>query len=226
MMVSLHPLNATKIRLIESAMQCFAAHGFEGTSIREIAVGAQANASLVSYYFGGKAGLYQETMAYIFQRKVSRLMALLSVLPVGVAVPRLEVIQGLKDYIRVLVETLMSCSPSNPLDMAAMTLMAREAESPSPVFEPMLKDFMRPFTTYMDGCLKALRPDLVEDARFAMALSIQGQVIHLRNALGSLRLLRENPAYPEDLPALIQHFIDFSLRGLSLPEALDNRDRP
>ena len=64
-----------------------------------------------------------------------------------------------------------------------------------------------------------LRPDLDEEALFAMGVSIQGQVIHFRNSLGIIRLIRGNPAYPEDLERVIRHYIDFSLRGLGLPEA-------
>ena len=61
--------------------------------------------------------------------------------------------------------------------------------------------------------------DLSDEELFAMGVSIQGLMIHFRNSLGIIRLVRGNPAYPEDLAKVIQHHIDFSLRGLGVPEA-------
>lgn len=218
-MVSHHSSLITKTHILESALRCFARNGYEATGIREITGGADVNVSLVAYHFGGKSGLYEETLHYIFQRKISPVVELMSVLPTGPNATRQELVQGLKDYIRGFTESLMSCDPSNPMDVAAMTLLAREMESPTHGFEAVLVDSLRPFVTYLEGCLSALRPDLDGEARLAMAISIQGQIIYLRNALGIIRLLRNNPAFPVDLPRLIRHFVDFSLRGLDLPEA-------
>src|SRR5437868_9501368 len=49
-----------KERLLEVAVVLFAEKGLEGTSVRDIAKAAGLNLSLVSYYFGGKEGLYKE----------------------------------------------------------------------------------------------------------------------------------------------------------------------
>lgn len=46
--------------LLEVAAKLFAEKGLEGTSVRDIAKVAGLNLSLVSYYFGGKDGLYRE----------------------------------------------------------------------------------------------------------------------------------------------------------------------
>jgi len=51
-------------RLLEAATKLFAANGLEGTSTRDIAKAAEVNISLISYYFGGKEGLYK---AVIFE---------------------------------------------------------------------------------------------------------------------------------------------------------------
>lgn len=49
-------------RLLEVAVKLFAERGLEGTSVRDIAKEAGVNLSLVSYYFGGKEGLYLELL--------------------------------------------------------------------------------------------------------------------------------------------------------------------
>lgn len=46
-------------RLLDAALKEFAAKGFAGARVREIAARAGLNQQLISYYFGGKAGLYQ-----------------------------------------------------------------------------------------------------------------------------------------------------------------------
>ena len=100
-----------------------------------------------------------------------------------------------------------------------MVLMAREMQGPREASAPVLMAHIEPYVTYLMACLSLLRPDLDEEALFLMGNSIQGQVLQFRNSLGIIRLLRGNPAFPEDLEKLIQHFIDFSLRGLGVPEA-------
>jgi TetR/AcrR family transcriptional regulator len=46
-------------RLLTAALDEFAAHGYAGARVGSIASRAGLNAQLISYYFGGKAGLYR-----------------------------------------------------------------------------------------------------------------------------------------------------------------------
>lgn len=45
--------------LIQAAKHVFAEKGYEGATVKDLCDAAQVNASLVSYYFGGKEGLYR-----------------------------------------------------------------------------------------------------------------------------------------------------------------------
>ncbi|ACD96718.1 transcriptional regulator, TetR family [Trichlorobacter lovleyi SZ] len=45
-------------RLVEVGTRLFAEHGLHGVSVRELSQAAGASISMVSYYFGGKEGLY------------------------------------------------------------------------------------------------------------------------------------------------------------------------
>ncbi|MFI7705882.1 TetR/AcrR family transcriptional regulator [Nonomuraea sp. NPDC049480] len=49
----------TKARILQAALEEFAAKGFAGARVSEIAARAGVNKQLISYYFGGKEGLYQ-----------------------------------------------------------------------------------------------------------------------------------------------------------------------
>src|SRR4051812_41008148 len=49
----------TRQQLLDAAVIEFGAHGFSGARVSEIAARAGVNKQLISYYFGGKEGLYR-----------------------------------------------------------------------------------------------------------------------------------------------------------------------
>ena len=52
--------------IITSAIPLFAAKGLNGVSVRELARAAGVNLSMISYYFGGKEGLYAAVLTEQF----------------------------------------------------------------------------------------------------------------------------------------------------------------
>jgi AcrR family transcriptional regulator len=65
--------DAVKKRLIEAARKVFARSGFHGGRVQEIAEIADANVSLISHHFGGKAGLYRACLADFAQARLETL---------------------------------------------------------------------------------------------------------------------------------------------------------
>ena len=57
---------ALRDKLLAAATPLFAAKGFSGTNVREIAGAAGVNVSLISYHFGGKEGLYSAVLSEQF----------------------------------------------------------------------------------------------------------------------------------------------------------------
>ena len=53
-----------QIKIMEVAEKLFAAKGFEGTSVREIAEAAGINLAMTSYYFGSKEKLMEALFTY------------------------------------------------------------------------------------------------------------------------------------------------------------------
>lgn len=53
----------TADRILAAAVSLFAEKGYDGVSVKEIAGLASANSALISYYFGGKAQLYQAVLS-------------------------------------------------------------------------------------------------------------------------------------------------------------------
>jgi len=54
-----NPKDDARVKILKEAARLFAQGGFAATSTREIAKATGLNVSLISYYFGGKEGLYR-----------------------------------------------------------------------------------------------------------------------------------------------------------------------
>jgi len=54
------PAEAIRARLLKAALECFLADEYQAVTTRQIAGIADANVSMISYYFGGKEGLFEE----------------------------------------------------------------------------------------------------------------------------------------------------------------------
>ncbi|MEO8765126.1 MAG: TetR family transcriptional regulator [Ginsengibacter sp.] len=50
--------------IVTTAMNLFGQKGFEGTSVREIAAGAEVNLAMINYYFGSKENLFESVVEY------------------------------------------------------------------------------------------------------------------------------------------------------------------
>jgi AcrR family transcriptional regulator len=62
--------DTTREKLLAAAIGQFGEHGYDGTSIRDIARAAGANVALVSYHFGGKERLYHELLRHLVSKRV------------------------------------------------------------------------------------------------------------------------------------------------------------
>ncbi|GAF64298.1 putative transcriptional regulator [Bacillus sp. TS-2] len=67
--------SATKEKMLDAAMTLFHVQGYDGTTIRHIAEKAKVNVALVSYYFGGKKGLFEELMVRFLEGYLQKVEA-------------------------------------------------------------------------------------------------------------------------------------------------------
>src|SRR5499427_8629251 len=68
-----HDSRATRKSLLDAAAALFAARGFDGVSVAEVAQLAGANKALINYHFGGKLQLYRTIVREMFTELLSRL---------------------------------------------------------------------------------------------------------------------------------------------------------
>ena len=73
----------TRERMLDAAEECFATHGFHGTSMRDIARGASTPIALVSYHFKSKDNLFDRVIerraSYMGMRRMNALQEARSV---------------------------------------------------------------------------------------------------------------------------------------------------
>ncbi|MEU2102865.1 TetR family transcriptional regulator [Nocardia sp. NPDC019255] len=78
----------TKRCLLEAAMEEFAAKGYAGARVSDIAQRAGVNKQLITYYFGGKEGLYRALQANWLEREA------------GLSDPELPLAEVVTNYLR------------------------------------------------------------------------------------------------------------------------------
>jgi AcrR family transcriptional regulator len=104
----MHDPEATREALVRAATRLFAAVGFDGTTVEQIAAASGVNKAMINYHFGGKDGLYTSILRESFTRLASE-------------VARLRARPGSADQaLRELIATLgrmMTETPSLPAMM-------------------------------------------------------------------------------------------------------------
>ena len=76
--VPLKVKEGSREKLLEVAIELFAQKGLEGVSTRDLARAAGVNISLISYYFGGKEGLYVTAIREFAEKAGQELEKLMS----------------------------------------------------------------------------------------------------------------------------------------------------
>lgn len=67
-----------RFKIMQAAVDLFALKGLEGVTTREIAKASGLNISLISYYFGGKEGLYKtaiQEFAHVMQENLDQVLS-------------------------------------------------------------------------------------------------------------------------------------------------------
>lgn len=99
---SAHTQDPVHARLLKAALECFLADEYHKVTTRLIAEKADANISMIRYYFGSKEGLYEEMIR-------ETLKPLLDVLDGST----LSSVAGFSDFLRLYYDT-MSSKPEFP----------------------------------------------------------------------------------------------------------------
>jgi AcrR family transcriptional regulator len=106
----------TRRRIIETAIEMFAAHGYEETSTRAIARRARVSLPALQYYFGSKAGLHRACAAHVTDDTAERLAPAAAEVRRALQAPRLsrrELLRLLRSVIEPLLEGMATDRPES-----------------------------------------------------------------------------------------------------------------
>jgi AcrR family transcriptional regulator len=150
--------SGSREKLLEVALQLFAEKGLDGVTTRDIAREAGLNISLISYYFGGKEGLYKACITDFAEYVQGHLAKLAS------AVEDQEITRD--SYIRfmkALISTMVTIKQKSP---QISEIMIREVVEGLPhareVYETVFSQMAERVTKLMTAAQKKgiVRPDL------------------------------------------------------------------
>lgn len=167
----------SRARLVAAAARLFAARGFDGVSVRELAAAADVNVAAVSYHFGGKRGLYLSALEQLLQE----------MRPVGrPVIERIEAAfaegppsrDALAVTARFLVRHILTTLMSGALKPWVTQTVLREFQDPTPDYRPMLDERVMPLHLAVARLsAAALRLDDDSPEAILAAHGIMGQIM-------------------------------------------------
>lgn len=147
-------------KIMRAARSLFSERGFEGVSIREIASAASVNIAMVSYYFGGKEGLYFECISEFAKSKE---------VSVKKSLKPMKNAEDFKRNLKAVVEDKMNTFTE---DLEAHKIIMRELQSRrEPEFQKKIMKQLVPVFDLIKG--------LFEDAKKLNLLKKEMQPEHL-----------------------------------------------
>lgn len=135
--------DSARARMIDVAGPLFAARGFDGVAVRELARAANVNVASVSYHFGGKRGLYLATLERLMEE----------MRPIGgPVIDRIDATfadgapdrDALRSLATFMVGHFIASMHSGDLPPWVSQTVLREFQRPTPDYRPMLDERVLP----------------------------------------------------------------------------------
>jgi AcrR family transcriptional regulator len=196
-------------RLLAAAEELFSEHGFDGTSVRDLAAAAGCNIASVNYYFGGKENLYVEVWRrHLLLLRDTRIASIEKVMSESAGQPRLEDL--LRSFAYAFIGPLVDGSGGRRL----IRLMAREMIDPHLPSNMFGHDVIKPTLSAMQQALAKACPDLPESKVPLVVFSLVGQLLHTIRIKAMLQST-DDEAFAMFEPAkVIDHIVVFSAAGI------------
>ncbi len=200
----MNPDPRTRARLLEAAEDLFGERGFKKVTVREICRAANANVAAVNYHFGDKAGLYREVLQSAIDRMRETNEAAREQ---GKGRPPEE---QLRRYLRIFLARVLS-----PGSQGVHRLITREVNDPTPAFDTLVEQGLRPRIEYLSGLVAGIMKCDRKDPRVLRCVgSIQSQAFtYLKNPIATRLGFSFKPT-PEFIERAADHIATFSIAGV------------
>jgi AcrR family transcriptional regulator len=196
--------DATRDRLLKAAERLFADRGFRKVTVREVCRAAHANVAAVNYHFGDKLGLYRE----VLQSAIDAMRATTDAArQAGAGQPAEE---QLRRWIAIFNQRLLGSGHD-----AVHKLIHHEMHDPTPAFDALVEQGVRPRVEYLSGLVAEILECPVSDPRVLRCVaSVQAQSLaYLPNPIASRLGLTFTPTSAR-LDEVAEHIAEFSLAGI------------
>ena len=195
----------TRRRLVETAIEIFAIHGYEGTSTRTLAERAGVNLPAIPYYFGSKQGLYRAAVEHIIRHIETRMGAIGERVKSALArvnPPRKELLSLLAEMLETFVA--MVAEQDNPESRRLFFARAELEDTAAldPLQECAMRQVLRPCAELIGRLVGRPADDKEVVAR---TLTLLGQVAIFCNK-GARKALAWDD-FSSDRVALIQRLV-------------------
>ena len=188
-------------KLLTAGTELFAAKGFAGASIRELASAAGVNSALISYHFGGKEGLYEAVITAQYERVIGKFETIArSDAPVA-------------DKIRMYAEVIRRNHTEDQPLMAR--LIQGELTSPT----ACLENVVRKYTVRISGIVASIIREGIEQGEFREDVEPLFATLSLAGMLNFYFILREVtraviPALADRDDEFVETVLKIYLRGM------------
>jgi TetR/AcrR family transcriptional regulator, regulator of cefoperazone and chloramphenicol sensitivity len=215
-MKSQSTLDETKERILRTAGEAFGAHGFDGTTIREITEKAGVNVAAVNYHFRDKSELY---MRVLREAKCwTQDMPLLE----QSGCPEEQLRQMIFAFMRRLLD------PARPA--WHIQVITQEMLHPTPALDMLVREMTEPIFSHVRSLLGKMTGEKLSRSQLDLiASSIIGQCLfYVRSRPMIERLAPELIKGPDRSEFIAEHITSFSmaaLRGLFPKQKASARSR-
>ena len=172
-MVDEKTVQDAKEKLLAAATRLFAEKGFAGVSIRQLAEAAGVNSAMISYYYGGKEGLYEAVLTTQYERLLTKFEA--------IAAFEAPVKEKIRQYAEVI---RLNHTAEQPL-MAR--LIQGELTSPTACMEKVVRNYTSRIARIVSGIVQ----QGVEDGEFRQDIPPLFATLALAGMLNFYFILRE-----------------------------------
>lgn len=191
----------TRSRILQAAEAEFADHGFDGATVRQIALRADVPVALVNYHFGNKEGLYRAIFEMRTPMIIDQRIA-------GLRLAEMEPDRERKVEMivkAVLVPNLHMRSTEKNSSYAR--ILAREVSDPKSLERKVIEEYLDPIAyKVMDALQKAMPDRSVEEINWSYQAML-GVMVYTMADMGRISRLSGGRCDPEDELATATHLV-------------------
>lgn len=197
-----------RARILQTAAELFAEHGYASTSVRKICEAAQVNVAMVNYYFHSKEELH--LAAFDHARDLADASA--PVVAAASAAAQVAPVEQLRLAIEALVSDMLRSGPASLFSR----LVARELIEPTAAIHKLAERNVRPqhalFTGLIRGVVGPAMPAAVVQK---CVFSVIGQAVFYARSRIVHELVAPEITYDQaGIVAIASHVAQFSLAAL------------